>query len=174
MPFWLLTILSIAGAGGILVGTFVAINVISSVVSAGEKQIADVLHDVGTSEFDQPIANTATKRFTPKPKPALESKAADPAAAKEVAGAPAEGGGHGAAAPAEGGAKGGNDANLTTIKKVWIEEGCIVCDACVDACPDVFVIEGETCVIVPSPALGQVDEIKEAAEGCPVDVIRYS
>ena len=35
------------------------------------------------------------------------------------------------------------------ITKVWIEEGCIVCNACEAECPDVFLVTDTTCVIKP-------------------------
>ncbi len=64
------------------------------------------------------------------------------------------------------------------VTKVWIEPGCIVCDACENAAPDVFEVLEETCVIRPA-ALAvdfckpRTDEIIEAAEECPVDVIKF-
>jgi cytochrome b6-f complex iron-sulfur subunit len=64
------------------------------------------------------------------------------------------------------------------ITKVWIAPGCIVCDSCENDCPEVFDVQEETCIIRP-PAL-KVDflnpltpSIITAAEGCPVDVIKY-
>lgn len=64
------------------------------------------------------------------------------------------------------------------ISKVWIEEGCIVCDACETAAPDVFEVLEETCII--RPAALEVEfckprstEIVDAAEECPVDVIKF-
>ena len=79
------------------------------------------------------------------------------------------------------------------ITKVWIDEGCIVCNACETTCPEVFKVTEESCFI-----LGEVrtdgaddenreaksslkdefadeleDQIEEAAEGCPVEVIKY-
>ena len=62
------------------------------------------------------------------------------------------------------------------IKKVWIDEGCIACDLCTSYCPEVFLVEnGEVCVIKPDAGawLGKKDEeIRDAAEDCPVEVIR--
>ena len=80
-----------------------------------------------------------------------------------------------------------------SITKVWIEEGCIVCNACEAECPDVFHVTDTTC-----PIRGEVradgqqtenrDEMSElnadvqtsledsiiaAAAGCPVEVIKY-
>ena len=79
------------------------------------------------------------------------------------------------------------------ITKVWIEEGCIVCNACENECGDVFKVTDTTCVI-----LGEVREdgqetenrdemselkaefqtsleagIEAAASGCPVEVIKF-
>jgi ferredoxin len=64
------------------------------------------------------------------------------------------------------------------IKKVWIEEGCISCNLCEDLCPEVFEVPaGETSIVKPcTPA--QYEEldakIKEAAESCPVEVIKLN
>src|SRR5438067_8597348 len=64
------------------------------------------------------------------------------------------------------------------ITKVWIAPGCIVCDACENDCPEVFEVLEDTCIIRP-PAQS-VDFLKPltpsiivAAEGCPVEVIKY-
>ena len=60
------------------------------------------------------------------------------------------------------------------ISKVWIEEGCIVCNACEDICPEVFSVTDETTVIKDGVDVGEYeDEIIEAAESCPVEVIKY-
>ncbi|MFW5846372.1 MAG: ferredoxin [Planctomycetota bacterium] len=79
------------------------------------------------------------------------------------------------------------------IKSVWIEEGCIVCNACETACPEVFKVTEDNCVILPdvredgledenetarSPLKDNFgeeleDAIEEAAEGCPVEVIKF-
>jgi len=79
------------------------------------------------------------------------------------------------------------------ITKVWIEEGCIVCNACEAECPDVFLVTDTTCVIKADVrADGQETEnrdekaglkeelqtsleasIEAAAAGCPVEVIKY-
>ena len=62
------------------------------------------------------------------------------------------------------------------IKKVWIEEGCISCNLCEDLCPEVFEVPaGETCHVKPDaePQYAELDaKIKEAAESCPVEVIK--
>lgn len=79
------------------------------------------------------------------------------------------------------------------ITRVWIEEGCIVCNACETACPEVFHVTEETCHILGSArgdgeddtnltgkadlkedvATEFEDQIIEAAEGCPVEVIKF-
>ena len=77
---------------------------------------------------------------------------------------------------------------------VWIEEGCITCDACEEAAPDVFHVQDDSCFIKAEVRLdggfntnedsksglsGSIgsdlfDDIVDAAEGCPVDVIKYA
>ena len=79
------------------------------------------------------------------------------------------------------------------ITKVWIEEGCIVCNACEADSPEVFHVTETTCMIKPDvrldgketenrieknglkPADGErlIESIIVAAKGCPVDVIKY-
>src|ERR1041385_254909 len=64
------------------------------------------------------------------------------------------------------------------ITKVWIAPGCIVCDACENDCPEVFDVQEQTCIIRP-PAMSAdflkplTPSIIVAAEGCPVDVIKF-
>ncbi len=64
------------------------------------------------------------------------------------------------------------------VTKVWIAPGCIVCDACENDCPEVFDVQEETCIIRP-PAMKEdflrplTPSIQIAAEGCPVDVIKF-
>jgi ferredoxin len=64
------------------------------------------------------------------------------------------------------------------IKKVWIEEGCISCNLCEDLCPEVFEVPaGETSIVKPGmePKFEELDaKIREAAESCPVEVIKLS
>jgi len=60
------------------------------------------------------------------------------------------------------------------IKRVWIEEGCILCYLSVDNCPEVIkwgddgpeVIEGVDYSLYEA-------KIKKAAEECPAQVIKY-
>ncbi len=69
-------------------------------------------------------------------------------------------------------------ATKEVITKVWIEEGCIVCDACETAAPEVFEVLEETCVIRPDALSAEFTKprsegIVDAAEECPTDVIKF-
>lgn len=60
------------------------------------------------------------------------------------------------------------------ITKVWIEDGCTSCGLCESICPDVFQLE-DTAVVKQGVEYSQYEDcIKEAAESCPVEVIKYS
>ena len=62
------------------------------------------------------------------------------------------------------------------ITRVWIEEGCIGCGMSESSCPEVFKIKddtGESSVIEGVDFSLYEDQIKEAVEDCPVEVIRY-
>jgi ferredoxin len=79
------------------------------------------------------------------------------------------------------------------VTRVWIEEGCIVCNACETTCPEVFNVTEDSCTIRAEVRVdGQqdpnltarsalkdsigaelADQIEEAAEGCPVEVIKF-
>jgi len=77
-----------------------------------------------------------------------------------------------------------------SIFSVYIDEGCITCDACEEAAPDVFEVTDDTCFIKPDARLDGgydrnieksglkldvintlADDIMDAADACPVDVI---
>src|SRR4051812_39178608 len=70
------------------------------------------------------------------------------------------------------------EATHKVITKVWIAPGCIVCDSCENDCPEVFEVQEATCIIRP-PAMNAefvkalTPSIIVAAEGCPVEVIKY-
>jgi len=76
------------------------------------------------------------------------------------------------------------------IFSVFIDDGCITCDACEEAAPDVFEVTEDTCFIKPDVRLdggydrnvdksglkpesiaSLSDDIFDAADACPVDVI---
>jgi succinate dehydrogenase/fumarate reductase-like Fe-S protein/flavodoxin/ferredoxin len=81
---------------------------------------------------------------------------------------------------------------MAIVAKVWIDDDCITCDACQDICPEVFQVTEESSQILAavrtdgvfdrnlggSPLAGNIgaelgDIILEAAEACPVEVIKF-
>ncbi len=60
------------------------------------------------------------------------------------------------------------------INKVWIEEGCTACGLCEEICPEVFELQDEAVVKEGVDFGPYSDKIKEAAEECPVEVIKYT
>lgn len=81
---------------------------------------------------------------------------------------------------------------MPLISTVWIEEDCITCDACQDILPEVFSVTDDTSFIIAdvredgnfdqntghSPIKAELraeysDIIEEAAEACPVEIIKY-
>lgn len=60
------------------------------------------------------------------------------------------------------------------IAKVWIEEDCTACELCVDTCPDVFEMGDEIAQVIAGADLeANEDCIREAADDCPADVIKF-
>lgn len=63
-----------------------------------------------------------------------------------------------------------------TIKKVWIEAGCISCKVCQDIAPKVFLVEdGMDCVVRPEAGAhfdSLREDIEQAVRDCPVEVIK--
>lgn len=82
---------------------------------------------------------------------------------------------------------------MSVIAKVWVEPDCITCNACEDICPEVFKVTDDSSMILAevradgafdmndgakSPLTGTLgadlaDLIEEAAEACPVEVIKF-
>ena len=60
------------------------------------------------------------------------------------------------------------------VTKVWIDPGCIVCNACEAIYPEVFEVTDDTCLIRPGALLENGLLIQEAAEACPVEVIKFT
>jgi len=59
------------------------------------------------------------------------------------------------------------------IRKVWIEDGCTSCGLCEATCPDVFEVV-DTATVKPGVDLNEYEDlVKDAADGCPVEVIKY-
>ena len=56
--------------------------------------------------------------------------------------------------------------------KVMIDRsGCIGCGLCATTCPEVFELDSEGLAEVIGPPEGYENDVKEAADGCPVEVI---
>jgi ferredoxin len=55
---------------------------------------------------------------------------------------------------------------------VMIEEGCISCGLCENVCPEVFKLnEDGISEVIAEPEPEDEDNVREAAENCPVSVI---
>ena len=61
-----------------------------------------------------------------------------------------------------------------SISKVWIEDGCIVCDACETIFPEVFEVTDDSCIIRPAAPLDNGLLVEEAADACPVEIIKFT
>ncbi len=59
------------------------------------------------------------------------------------------------------------------IKKVWVEDGCISCGLCEEVAEDIFEVDELSEVKEGADFEANEDAIKEAAEGCPVEVIKF-
>jgi ferredoxin len=106
---------------------------------------------------------TVKKSFVADPLPAEGGKKLKIAVNPEFAGAFAPAGAGEAAIAVE---------NFS-VSKVWIEPGCIVCDACETIIPEVFEVQDATCIIRQGAPLTDGLRILEAAEACPVEVIKF-
>jgi len=110
----------------------------------------------------KPLYNIPGKSFISPPLP-KSGKALKLATNPEFAGEFAAGGG--AAAVEE-------KPNFA-VSKVWIEPGCIVCDACEAIYPEVFEVTEDTCIIRPGFPTDDGLKVEEAADACPVEVIKF-
>jgi ferredoxin len=68
--------------------------------------------------------------------------------------------------------------SLPVVKKVWIEPGCIVCNACESSCPDVFHVEPDSSTVRPEAMDAEFlktrdQAVRDAAAECPVEVIKF-
>ena len=60
------------------------------------------------------------------------------------------------------------------LSRVWVDDGCILCNLCVEVAPDVFVIEDDHCFVRAEAEIEEHEEpIRQLAIDCPVSVIRY-
>lgn len=126
-------------------------------------------HKLDVTKTSKPPIDIPIRSFIADTVPGKGSQlaiATNPAFAAQFAGtaAPAAGGGA-AAAPA---------AENFKVAKVWIEPGCIVCNACEDIYKEVFEVLADTCIIRPNAPLDDGLRIQEAAEACPVEVIKWT
>ena len=61
------------------------------------------------------------------------------------------------------------------IRRVWIEEGCIICNLCEETCPQVFHVTEDNCIVKSDAAFDGLEErIRHAAYECPVEVIKIN
>ncbi|MFA6778780.1 MAG: ferredoxin [Paludibacteraceae bacterium] len=59
------------------------------------------------------------------------------------------------------------------IKKLWITDDCVACGSCESICPEVFEVKDKS-TIKPDVDLNQYEpKIKEAANLCPANAIKY-
>ena len=61
-----------------------------------------------------------------------------------------------------------------SVSKVWIEDGCIVCNACEDIYEEVFEVTADTCLLRDGAPLDDGLKILEASDACPVEVIKFN
>ncbi|HKK67530.1 MAG TPA: ferredoxin [Bacteroidales bacterium] len=59
------------------------------------------------------------------------------------------------------------------LKNLRIEEGCTACGLCEDIAPDVFKVEDEAIILEGADIAANEEDIREAADACPVEVIVF-
>lgn len=121
--------------------------------SKTDNSLKQYYHTVQKSMIAEPMAQTGKHL----------KLATNPEFAHEFAGAAAGGAEVAAAAIAN-----------FAVSKVWIATGCIVCNACETIYPEVFKVNADTCIVKADYPKDNGLKIKEAAEACPVEVIKYS
>lgn len=125
-------------------------------------------HKVGVAQESKPPIDIPIRSFIADTVPGKGAQIAiptNPAFAAQFAGVAPTAQASGAGAPV---------AENFKVIKVWIEPGCIVCNACEDIYKDVFEVKADTCIIRPNAPLDDGLRIREAAEACPVEVIKYT
>lgn len=132
-----------------------------------KKLLGEARETVKTAESELPVAaakpvyTTVQRSFIAEPFP-QSSKTIKLATNPEFAGEFASGGGD---APVQ---------ENFDVTKVWIDPGCIVCNACEAIFPEVFEVTADTCVIRPDAPLNDGLKVLEAADACPVEVIKFT
>lgn len=74
---------------------------------------------------------------------------------------------------AGGAAAAGEALENFAVAKVWIEDGCIVCDACETAYADVFEVKDSGAIVRAGHPMDNGLLIQEAADACPVEIIKF-
>lgn len=131
----------------------------------GASETADSFNQRYKTEKTKPVYHTVERSFIADPLPPnnkVLKLATNPIFAGDFSGA-----------QDSGGAKKDAPENYP-VSKVWIEPGCIVCNACEGIYPEVFEVTAETCLIRPDAPLDNGLLIQEAAEACPVEVIKFT
>jgi ferredoxin len=128
------------------------------------KQTVAVWELENKSEPSKVFYHTVSKSFIAEPIPASGNKTLKIASNPEFAGEFAAGA---AGAVTEA-------VENFSVSKVWIEDGCIVCDACEDIYEEVFEVTADSCIIRDGAPLDDGLKILEAAEACPVEVIKFN
>jgi ferredoxin len=131
-----------------------------------DKTVAQVIEDMGDTTPAKPPIEIPARDFIADTVPGKGAQLAiptNPMFAAYFSG----GGGEAAAADAP-------PQENYAVSKVWIEPGCIVCNACEDIYPEVFDVQADTCLIRPNPPLDDGLRIEEAADACPVEVIKFT
>lgn len=124
-------------------------------------QTADQYNEENALNYKKPVYHTAQRSFIADPLPP-SGKSLKIASNPEFAGEFAAGADAGAA------------VENFALSKVWIEDGCIVCDACETISPEVFEVKDGGCIVRAGAPLENGLNIQEAAEACPVEIIKFN
>lgn len=125
-------------------------------------ETADQYNEENALNYKKPVFQSVQRSFIAEPLPA-SNNALKIASNPEFAGDFAAAGGADAAA-----------VENFALAKVWIEDGCIVCDACETISPEVFEVKDGGCIVRPGAPLEDGLNIQEAVEACPVEIIKFN
>ncbi len=127
------------------------------------KTLEDINRDSQTNET-KPVFTIPSRNFIADPSvPKGDKKlklASNPEFAEEMA----------ASKQSEGAASGEN----FSVSKVWIESGCIICNQCDAIFPEVFDVQESGCIVKADAPMDNGKLIQEAAEACPVEIIKFT
>ncbi|WP_206611147.1 ferredoxin [Halobacteriovorax sp. HLS] len=124
--------------------------------------LAETFNEENALNYPKPVFTNPKRSFIADALP-VSNKALKISSNPEFAGEFAGAGGSGEAAKEN-----------FAVSKVWIEDGCIVCDACEAIFPEVFEVTDDTCIIRPGAPLDNGLLVEEAADACPVEVIKFA